>query len=91
MSIVQMMRTADILSDYRDGDEHGWDVEFEWLDTHHSERLYRLAEDVAANGIRTPITLGHDGRVWDGHHRLYVAQNLGIDSLPVVHAGGEAP
>lgn len=32
------------------------------------------------------ILLGHDGRVWDGHHRIVAARRLGIESLPVEFA-----
>jgi len=80
------MRTEDVLRLYRDGGEHGWEHEFAWLDHHQGEQTDRLAEDVAVNGIREPILLGNDGRVWDGHHRLAVAVRLGIDSVPVSHA-----
>ena len=30
-----------------------------------------------------PITLGPDGRVWDGHHRICIAIFLGTEVLPV--------
>lgn len=58
--------------------------------------LYRstdkLQEDVAANGIKTPIQVGQHYLPWnqkeiaeidDGHHRLHVAQKLGHSTVPV--------
>lgn len=83
--MASMMRTIDVLRDYRDGNEWGWDTEFAWLDHHQGENTDRLAEDVAVNGIREPILLGNDGRVWDGHHRLAVAVRLGLSEVPVLH------
>lgn len=47
----------------------------------------RLLADVREVGIKEPILLGTDGRVWDGHHRITVAMHLGIDSVPVEFAG----
>ncbi|WP_217182684.1 ParB N-terminal domain-containing protein [Streptomyces sp. AC495_CC817] len=50
-----------------------------------------LMESIRADGIREPVLLGNDGRVWDGHHRIIVAMHLGLDAIPVKfsgHAGG---
>ncbi len=80
---VGRMRTAFVLAQYRDGDEMGWPAEFAWLDLHQGQVLWTLAVDIRANGMQTPIRLGNDGRVWDGHHRLRVAVILGLDEVPV--------
>jgi hypothetical protein len=80
------MTLTELFRDYRDGDEQGWDVEFEWLWECHAGRLMMLLDSIEANGILKPITLGPDGRVWDGHHRLCVAWKLGLDRVPVEHA-----
>lgn len=80
------MLLTDLLRDYCDGDEHGWDAEFDYLRRDHAARIGDLARDIAANGIREPITLGSDGRVWDGHHRLCVAAELGITDVPTTMA-----
>lgn len=55
-----------------------------------SSSLADLISDIAANGVTTPLMLGDDGRVWDGHHRLFVARLLGIEVLTVEygHSGG---
>jgi hypothetical protein len=69
-----------IFTTYRNGDGNGWDEEFEWIGTCHYPR--KLIADIAVNGIREPILLGDDGRVWDGHHRLYAAMVLGLEEVP---------
>lgn len=76
-----------ILAEWQDGNEIGWDAEFEWLETHHADRITKLRDDIERNGILEPILLGTDGRVWDGHHRLCVASALGIHMIPTRMAG----
>jgi hypothetical protein len=49
-----------------------------------------LAADITTEGIRRPVLLGPDGRVWDGHHRICIARRLGLDDIPVDHAHTEA-
>lgn len=80
------MPLADLLRDYQDGDERGWPMEFYLLRGTHWAALRHLVESIKAEGIRTPILLGNDGRVWDGHHRLCVADMLGLDEVPVKFA-----
>lgn len=82
-------RTADILTDYQPGDEHGWATEFAYLATHHGPKLRKLRKSIAKRGIRIPLLLGNDGRLWDGHHRLLVAVGLGISFVPVERANDE--
>lgn len=78
------MLLADLLTHYRDGDEHGWGTEFAYLREHHAGRLAVLRADIATNGIQTPIHIGDDARIWDGHHRLCVADELGITDVPII-------
>lgn len=80
------MDLALLLTEFRDGDEHGWDVEFEYLRTHHGSKIRDLIGSVLRTGIRRPILIGDDGRVWDGHHRLYAAHTLGFKQVPVEYA-----
>jgi hypothetical protein len=80
------MPLADLLRDYRDGDEHGWPMEFHLLRGTHWAHLRHLMESIKEHGIQTPILLGNDSRVWDGHHRLCVADMLGLADVPVRHA-----
>lgn len=55
------------------------------------ETLARLTEEIKKEGITEPITIRvrEDGSmiVWDGIHRLIVAQNLGIKNVPVRFIG----
>jgi hypothetical protein len=81
------MPLADLLRDYTPGDGHSWDDEMQWLKENHNGRLALLTLNILAHGIREPILLGNDGRVWDGHHRIYVAHQLKIQEVPVEYAG----
>lgn len=82
-AVVSVMPLIVLLDKYRDGDEHGWATEFDWIRKNHREILDRLMVSIEANGIREPVSLGNDGRVWDGHHRLCAAWILGITDIPV--------
>jgi hypothetical protein len=42
-----------------------------------------LHEDIAANGIRTPLRILRNGWVIDGQHRVLIARELGLESVPV--------
>lgn len=51
------------------------------LSTRDRKRTDQLRHLILANGFSYaddahPITLGNDGRVWDGHHRLILALEL---------------
>lgn len=72
-----------LLTTFKDGDEHGWDVEFAYLDGIHADKLAALEQSIATYGIREPVLIGSDGRIWDGHHRLRVAHRLGFATVPV--------
>jgi hypothetical protein len=82
----EMRAVADIFLYYRDGDERGWDAEMDYLRAEHAVELYALVPSIQRKGVLEPILLGNDGRVWDGHHRLCVALDLGITHVPVIHA-----
>jgi len=47
--------------------------------------LDELERDIAAHGIRTPLSLRFNTAfaTLDGHHRLAVARRLGLESVPV--------
>ena len=70
-------RVADIIANYLTGDERTWDQEAADLD------ITSMLESVARDGVLHPVTLGTDGRVLDGHHRLLAARDLGIETIPV--------
>lgn len=84
--MTEQMRLAHVLDHVKDGDEHGWVREFEFLRQAHGHRIRTLTRSILNEGIRTPILIGSDGRVWDGHHRLYVAHALGFEYVPVEFA-----
>lgn len=77
------MRVDRILEHYAPGDENSWADEFTYLLTFYGEEMGYLAGDINENGIKEPILLGDDGRVWDGHHRLLVARLLGIEEVDI--------
>lgn len=79
-----------VLVGYRDGDEHGWETEFADLWNREPESMAELLADIAANGIREPILLGDDWRVWDGHHRLAIAHHLDLADVPIAYAHQQA-
>lgn len=82
-----LMSLTLLLVGWDPGDPHTWADEFKWLEKHHNGKLELLRLDIIAHGIREPIQLGNDGRVWDGHHRIYIANQLGIKRVPVEHIG----
>lgn len=77
------MKLDQLLRSYTPGDVHSWHDEFSWLRENHGHRLRSLFMSVLQHGIREPVLLGHDGRVWDGHHRIYVAYHLGFTDIRV--------
>lgn len=80
MSLVQL------ITNYRDGDEHGWAREINYLWAEHTAKMDMLTTSIQETGIQTPIVLGSDGRVWDGHHRIAAAIKLGFTEVPVVYS-----
>lgn len=42
------------------------------------EELADLRADIAAHGVRVPIDVDEEGNVLDGHHRLEIAEALGL-------------
>lgn len=65
--------------------------DWSWQDEHDNlidqPGTQKLLARIRDEGIREPILLGTDGRVWDGHHRIVIAMHLGLDSVPVEFAG----
>jgi len=73
-----------LMAAYKPGDEWSWESEFDFLEEVHGQYMDELALSIQEHGVLTPIHLGYDGRVWDGHHRLYAAYQLGIPEVPVI-------
>lgn len=73
-----------VLRNYLPGESDTWDEE--WRDIRNwstPEEWDRLIQDLDENGIEIPILLGGDGRVWDGHHRLWWAMTHDYELVPV--------
>jgi len=75
-----------ILAHYQDGNEVGWEEEFRYLIVSHGREISELMFQIRKDGIKEPILLGPDRRIWDGHHRLLCARVLGIKEVPVTMA-----
>ena len=52
--------------------------------------LRALANDIAANGLRDPITLTPDGLLLDGRNRALACVMAGVEPTTVVYAGDPA-
>ena len=63
-------------------EEWTWAMESDQLWSDDQGRMDMLATSIQESGITKPVMLGHDGRVWDGHHRICVAETLGLKSVP---------
>jgi hypothetical protein len=86
---VQVWPLARILTAVTPGSgDWTWPEEMADLANRHPQRLADLQADLAANGITTPVHIGSDGRLWDGHHRITVAHRLGIGYIPVLITDG---
>jgi hypothetical protein len=84
------LRTAYVLEHWCPG-SGDWEWAAEWADIVQADcgmSLAGLIGDIAVNGIKEPLLLGDDGRVWDGHHRLMVARLLGIQEIAVEYGHG---
>ena len=84
--MTEFMRVEELLATVKDGDEHGWETEFRILRETHGHRNRELASSILRTGIREPLLIGDDGRLWDGHHRLYAAYWMGYTHVPVKYA-----
>lgn len=87
---VRVMALSSLLSDYQDGNLRGWPREVALVWRHNPVAMTALCDDIAANGMRKPVHLGEDGRIWDGHHRIAAALALDLDTIPVTDDWEEA-
>lgn len=68
------------------GDEEwSWSEELEALS--RTLWFHELVDDIRENGVKEPVLLGADGRVWDGHHRILASWYAGKSIIPVVFSG----
>ena len=59
----------------------------EWFPLLDEEELAALAEDIRANGLRTPITVDPSGVLLDGRNRLAACKRIGIEPTREVYDG----
>lgn len=72
-----------IMQLYRPGSyDEPWSWDDEMNDLISRNELDGLTTDIQENGIREPVILGDDGRVWEGHHRICIAHRLGMTDVP---------
>lgn len=57
---------------------------YQLFDALRPEEYEALKADIAKRGVMVPVELDDDGNVLDGHHRLMIADSLGIDCPRVV-------
>lgn len=57
-----------------------WRDERDWL--WKRPEMDALMSSIQIAGVLVPVLLGDDGRVWDGHHRIVAALDLGIPEIP---------
>jgi ParB-like chromosome segregation protein Spo0J len=60
--------------------------EYQLLPPLSAEERAALKADIATRGILIPVEVDEDGRTLDGHHRLAIAAELGIDCPRIVRA-----
>lgn len=84
---TEYLPVGTVLSRWVPGDEHSWADEFAWILAHRRTEFADLLADLAADGQREPVDLGADGRVWDGHHRIFAAVVKGDTYIKVRHVG----
>jgi hypothetical protein len=88
------MVTRTVLAAYRPGsygDDWRWEDEWADIDAGRTATdVENLRASVTAVGICEPVLLGDDGRIWDGHHRLRLALELGLPDVPVLACGDPA-
>ncbi len=87
--MIELLTAEQVMELVNDGNEIGWAEELRLLWTERRAEMLKLMDSVIGVGFCEPITLGNDGRLWDGHHRVGVALALGI-MLPASQVPAEA-
>lgn len=54
------------------------------------DQYERLKADIARHGIQVPVEVHERGHLLDGHHRVRIAKELGIEDVPVTYLIVEA-
>ena len=87
--MAQEMPIRELIETIAPGEPHGWGVEILDLLARDRRRTRALAASITAHGVRTPVLIGDDGRLWDGHHRVVASIYLGRETIPAEYAGGD--
>lgn len=66
------------------GSDWTWEDEADDLLGRDLKYMAELKNDIWSNGMHTPVLLGDDGRVWDGHHRIITASHLRLKAIPTI-------
>lgn len=78
---------SDLLARWKPGSyDWTWQQEYANLIDHPVTQRIRERVDVEGFGFiddHSPILLGSDSRVWDGHHRIVIAMERGVEYLNV--------
>jgi hypothetical protein len=78
-------KLKDIFATIEPGDnDWSWRSQFLWLEKNRAAQLCDLTWSMFRQGQKEPILIGDDERLWDGHHRLYVAYGLGWDEIETI-------
>ena len=82
------MATADVVEHWEPGSfDQPWSWDDEQREVAGHEWTPQVRASIEADGIVEPVLLGDDGRVWDGHHRVCIALELGLERVPVAFPG----
>lgn len=71
---------ASLMARWRPGSgPWSWPAELVDIAAREPEAFAALVASVRAVGVRVPVLLGNDARVWDGHHRICAAWVAGVE------------
>lgn len=86
MNNHRMVKLEHLLGIYKVG-SGDWLWQEEYEDLYKTQHQINLTESIRLKGIKEPVLLGSDGRIWDGHHRICAALHLGITEIPIQFSG----
>ena len=91
LSEVEIWTMPRVLAEVEPGDQDwSWRSQFKWLEEANWLKLRELLVNITEKGLDKPLLVGPDGRLWDGHHRLWVLYQLNyryvpVELAPVIH------
>lgn len=87
----QYLPLREVMLKWRPGSfDHTWEEEILDLFCRDTIHMAELIIDIRKNGMRDPVLLGNDGRMWDGHHRTAVYYLLGQDLIAIEYGEDES-